>query len=414
MLQETVLARRVMSMVLAGGEGSRLAPLTRDRAKPAVPFGGHYRLIDFALSNLVNGGFRRIAVLTQYKSHSLDVHLSRTWRMSTLTGNYVTSIPAQMRLGKQWFTGSADALHQNLNLLRDEHPDFVFVFGADHIYRMDPAAMLAQHVQTGAGVTVAGIPVPIEEAHQFGIIERGPTTRIVSFKEKPSEPDPIPGRPSQAFASMGNYLFNASVLEDLLEADAHAEESRRDIGGDIIPRAVDAGIAHVYDFHENRVPGETPGSQGYWRDVGTIDSYHAAQMDLVETEPVFSLYNSDWPILTDVRPYPPTKLVPSASGAGQVSNSILSNGVIITGANISRTVISPRVIVGDGAEVANSVLLDRAEIGAGAVVRNAILDKNVVIDPGAEVGVDPIADAERFTVSEDGIVVVAKGTRVTA
>ncbi len=412
MLQETVLARRVMSMVLAGGEGSRLAPLTRDRAKPAVPFGGHYRLIDFALSNLVNGGFRRIAVLTQYKSHSLDVHLSRTWRMSTLTGNYVTSIPAQMRLGKQWFTGSADALHQNLNLLRDEHPDFIFVFGADHIYRMDPAAMLAQHVQSGAGVTVAGIPVPLKEAHQFGIIERGPTSRIMSFREKPSDPDPIPGRPTHAFASMGNYLFNASVLVDLLEADATSENSGRDIGGDIVPRAVDAGIAHVYDFHENRVPGETDSSRGYWRDVGTIDSYHAAQMDLVETEPVFSLYNSDWPILTDVRPYPPTKLVPSSTGAGQVSNSILSNGVILTGATVVRSVISPRVIVDDGAEVSGTVLMDRSVVNAGAVVRNAIVDKDVVIEAGAQIGVDPVADAERFTVSEGGIVVVPKGTTV--
>ncbi len=410
-----IAARRVLTMVLAGGEGSRLAPLTTDRAKPAVPFGGHYRVIDFALSNLVNGGYRRIAVLTQYKSHSLDVHLSRTWRMSNLLGNYVTSIPAQMRLGKEWFLGSADALHQNLNLLRDEHPDFVLVFGADHIYRMDPSAMLEQHVATGAGVTVAGIPVPLAEASQFGIIEQGPTTRIESFREKPMDPTPIPGVPTHAFASMGNYVFNAPVLVDLLAADAADTESRRDIGGDIIPRAVSAGIAHVYDFSRNEVPGETDRSRGYWRDVGTLDTYYSAQMDLVETEPVFSLYNSDWPIFTDVRPYPPTKVVPSGEyGNGEIVNSILSNGVIVTGGRVLRSVLSPRVRVEGGAEIVGSVLMDRVVVGQRGVVRNAILDKNVVVAPGAEIGVDPVKDAERFTISPEGIVVVPKGTTVTA
>lgn len=410
MMASPVFSRRVLSIVLAGGEGRRLSPLTDGRAKPAVPFGGHYRLIDFALSNLVNGGNRKIVVLTQYKSHSLDVHVSRVWRMSTLLGNYITTVPAQMRAGKRWFLGSADAIFQNLNLLRDEHPDYVFVFGADHIYRMDPAQMLEAHMETGAGVTVAGIPVPIEEAQQFGVIERGATTRIERFAEKPSDPKPLPDDPTKAYASMGNYVFDADALVDLVKQDADREDSAHDLGGNIITAAVEAGIAHVYDFDDNLVPGSTPRDHGYWRDVGTLRSYYEAGMDLIESEPIFNLYNSDWPIFTDVRPYPPTKLVPSGThGAGAVSNAILANGVVVTGAHIDRSILHPRVRIESGAEVSGSILFDRCEVGEGAVIRNAILDKGVVVPPGSSIGVDVDADRERgWTVTDEGITVLPK------
>jgi glucose-1-phosphate adenylyltransferase len=406
--------RQVLSMVLAGGQGSRLHPLTAGRAKPAVPFGGHYRLIDFALSNLVNGGYRRIVVLTQYKSHSLDVHISRTWRMSTLIGNYVTSVPAQMRAGPRWFLGSADAIFQNLNLLRDERPGYVFVFGADHIYRMDPTQMLEQHMESGAGVTVAGIPVPIEDAHQFGVIERGATTRIDRFAEKPDDPKPLPHDSTRAYASMGNYVFDAEVLVDLVTEDATRDDSRHDLGGNIITGAVEAGIAHVYDFDRNEVPGSTERDHAYWRDVGTIRSFYEASMDLVESEPVFNLYNADWPILTDVRSHPPTKLVASGTyGAGTVANAVLANGVILTGARVERSVVHSQVRVEGGAEVTGSVLFDRCQIGEQAVVRNAILDKNVVVPPGYEIGIDHDLDRERgWTVTEDGITVVGKGETI--
>jgi glucose-1-phosphate adenylyltransferase len=405
--------RNVLSVVLAGGEGRRLHPLTAGRAKPAVPFGGHYRLIDFALSNLVNGGFRRVVVLTQYKSHSLDVHLSRTWRMSTLLGNYVTSVPAQMRAGKRWFLGSADAVYQNLNLIRDEHPDYVFVFGADHIYRMDPAQMLEQHMATGADVTVAGIPVPIEEASSFGIIERGEGTRIAAFVEKPEDPPSLPNDPTKAYASMGNYVFTADALVRMVTEDAQLDESAHDLGGNIITRAVEDGVAHVYDFFDNELPGATERDSGYWRDVGTIKSYYDAQMDLVEPEPIFNLYNSDWPIFTDVRPYPPTKLLASGQfGPASVTNAVLANGVIVTGAHIHRSVLHARSRVEGGASVSGSVLFDRVVVGDGATIRNAIIDKNVVIPPGYQIGVDPEMDAERWTVTEDGIVVIPKNAKL--
>lgn len=405
--------RDVFSIVLAGGEGRRLHPLTEGRAKPAVPFGGHYRLIDFALSNLVNGGFFRIAVLTQYKSHSLDVHISRTWRMSTMLGNYVTSVPAQMRAGKRWFLGSADAIYQNLNLIGDEHPEHVFVFGADHIYRMDPTQMLEQHIVSGAGVTVAAIPVPIGDATQFGIIEPAADGRIERFVEKPLEPRSIPGRPDLAYASMGNYVFSTEALVELVSADAERDDSLHDLGGNIINDAVNAGIARVYDFADNEVPGATDRDRGYWRDVGTIRAYYEATMDLVEPEPIFNLYNSDWPIFTDVRPYPPTKLVPSGTyGDGRVLNSLLANGVVLTGAHVERSVVHPRVRVEGGAEVAGSVIFDRCVIGERAVVHNAILDKGVVVPPGTEIGVDPIADAERGWTVSGGITVIGKNAEI--
>jgi glucose-1-phosphate adenylyltransferase len=414
-VSQTANPRRVISMVLAGGEGKRLMPLTRDRAKPAVPFGGQYRLIDFALSNLVNGGFRKIVVLTQYKSHSLNVHLSRTWRMSTLLGNYVTSVPAQMRMGKRWFLGSADAIFQNINIISDESPEHIFVFGADHIYRMDPRQMLEDHVATGAGVTVAGIRVPIEQASSFGIIERGATTKIDRFREKPSDPTSVPDDPSMVLASMGNYVFRTDVLLDLIHEDSLNDDSKHDVGGDLIPALVDKGEAHVYDFTTNAVPGVTDREHAYWRDVGTLDSYFEAHMDLVSVDPVFNLYNVDWPILTSDVTAPPAKVVAVAEhGPGQVADSLLSNGVVISGGYVRSSVLSPWVRVDPGAVLEGTVLLDGVVVGEGAQLRNVIVDKNVQIPPGAQVGFDVERDVARgFELSDGGVVAIAKNTEIT-
>mgnify|MGYP001811768947 FL=1 len=407
---------KVLSIVLAGGVGKRLMPLTSVRAKPAVIHGGQYRLIDFALSNLVNGGFRRIVVLTQYKSHSLDVHISRTWRLSSILGNYVTSVPAQMRLGPQWFAGSADALFQNMNLVRDEKPSHIFVFGADHIYRMDPNQMLRQHINSGAGVTVAGIRVPIEEANQFGVIDKAKdSTMITAFLEKPEEPVGLPDAPDQVFASMGNYVFSTDVLVDILHADAASSQSSRDLGGDIIPALVSSGEAHVYDFTENAIPGETPRDRHYWRDVGTLDSYYAANMDLVDPHPIFNLYNEEWPVHTSYpATLPPAKIVAHGEfGAGKVANSMISPGTIITGATVEHSVLSPHVRIEPGAVVENSILFDGVTVAAGAEVRNAILDKNLVVPRNRKIGDDAERDAEEFTVSEGGVVAIRKGTDIS-
>ncbi|HLH46900.1 MAG TPA: glucose-1-phosphate adenylyltransferase [Acidimicrobiales bacterium] len=405
---------RVLAIVLAGGEGKRLMPLTLDRAKPAVPFGGQYRLVDFALSNLVNGGFLKVVVLTQYKSHSLDIHVTRTWRMSTLLGNYVTPVPAQMRRGRQWFAGSADAVFQNLNIIGDEQPEHVCVFGADHIYRMDPRAMLEQHLATGAGVTVAGIRVPRSEARQFGVITAGEATRIARFDEKPEHPPGLPDAPDQVFASMGNYLFRTEALVEALYADAANDASRHDMGGDVVPALVNAGDAHVYDFATNVVPGATERDQGYWRDVGTLDSYYEASMDLVSVHPVFNLYNRDWPIYTAGSQMPPAKFVfDDDDRRGQAFDSLVSPGVIVAGGTVRRSVLSPGVRIEPGALVEDSVLMDGVVVRQGAVVRRAIVDKNVDIAAGAHLGGEPAVDASRFTVSPRGVVVVGKGEKVT-
>jgi glucose-1-phosphate adenylyltransferase len=402
---------QVLSMVLAGGEGKRLMPLTRDRAKPAVPFGGHYRLIDFALSNLVNAGYRRIVVLTQYKSHSLNVHLSLTWRMSTLLGNYVTSVPAQMRVGQRWFMGSADAIYQNLNIVSDEQPDYIFVFGADHIYRMDPAQMLQAHIESGAGATVAGIRVPRKEASAFGIIELdGNSTRIARFWEKPADPPATPDDPETSLASMGNYVFTTEALLEQVLEDADDDDSRHDVGGNLIPKLVAKGVVDCYDFGRNEVPGLGSRERGYWRDVGTLDSYFEAHMDLVSADPIFSLYNDSWPIYTQMQTNAPAKIVAVAEhGAGEIADSVLSNGVILSGAYVRRTVASPGVRVEPGAVVDGAILMDNVRVGAGAVLRNVIIDKNVVVPPGTKIGVDPEKDPERFTISDGGVVAVPKG-----
>ena len=404
----------MLSIVLAGGEGKRLFPLTADRAKPAVPFAGHYRLIDFALSNLANANYLRMVVLTQYKSHSLGLHLSRTWRMSTLLDTYVTMVPAQMRHGPKWFSGSADAIFQNLNIINDDRPDYVSVFGADHIYRMDPRQMVNAHIASGAGVTVAGIRVPRSQGSSFGVIEAGIGTKIEAFLEKPNDPPGIPDAPEEVFASMGNYVFTTPALIDALTDDAEDEDSQNDLGGDIIPAMVKAGQAHIYDFNTNEVPGATDRDRGYWRDVGTLDSYYEAHTDLVSIHPVFNLYNRDWPIFTSLPQMPPAKFVFEEGGrAGRALNSLVSPGAIVSGALVRGSVISPGVVVESYALVEDSVLMHDVVVGEGAVVRRAILDKHVVVPPGARIGVDPVADARRFTMSPGGIAVVGKGGRIS-
>ncbi len=402
----------VLGLVLAGSAGKRLAPLTDDRAKSAVPFGGLYRLVDFALSNLVNAGIRKICVLTQYKSHSLDRHITTTWRLNSLLSNYVAPVPAQQRLGPRWQTGSADAIYQSLNLIRSEQPDLVAVFGADDVYRMDPAQMISAHLEWGAGVTVAGIPVPRASASSFGVVQAAfDGHSIEAFLEKPAAPPALPGRPDQALAAMGNYIFDRSVLEDVLHADALDESSGHSIGGDIMPRLVRSGVAHVYDFLQNKVPGSSGSDHGYWREVGTVDSYFAAHMDLCAVEPEFNLYNEQWPILTSVPPLPPAKFVlDEGDRVGIAVNSVVGNGVIVSGGTVRSSVLSPGVRVGERASVGRSVLLDCVRVEPGAVVENAILDKNVVVRSGASVGVSAERDAERgFTVSSGGVTVVGKG-----
>jgi glucose-1-phosphate adenylyltransferase len=397
----------VLGIVLAGGAGKRLAPLTDDRAKPAVPFGGNYRLVDFVLSNLVNAEIRQIAVLTQYKSHSLDRHITQTWRMSSLLGNYVTPVPAQQRLGPRWYTGSADAIFQSLNLIYDERPEIVVVFGADHVYRMDPGQMVDQHVQTGAGVTIAGLRVPRRDATEFGVIDADAAGKVRGFLEKPADPPALPDSPEESFASMGNYVFTTEALLESLRKDAEDESSVHDMGGSIMPMLADAGEAWVYDFSTNIVPGATERDHGYWRDVGTIDAYFDAHMDLVSVTPVFNLYNDRWPIYTLPPQLPPAKFVLG----GRAEESMVSAGAIIGGGSVHNSVVSPGVRVERGARVEDSVLMDGVYIGEGAYVRRAILDKNVVVPPWARIGVDHAADKDRYHVSAGGVTVLGKGAR---
>lgn len=399
----------VLAIVLAGGEGKRLFPLTEDRAKPAVPFGGSYRLIDFVLSNLVNAGYLKIAVLTQYKSHSLDRHISQAWNLSGPTSQYIASVPAQQRRGKRWYNGSADAIVQSLNLIYDEKPDYVIVFGADHVYRMDPQQMVQEHIATGLDCSVAGIRVPRSEATAFGCIQADGMGTITEFLEKPDNPPSTPDDPNMTYASMGNYVFTADALIEALLKDEENENSDHDMGGDIIPYFVERGQAHVYDFMANDVPGSTERDHGYWRDVGTIDSFYEAHMDLISVHPIFNLYNNHWPIhSTDESNLPPAKFVQN----GIAQSSMVAPGCIISGGTVRNSVLSSDVHVADGASVEGSVLLPGVRVGKGAVVRHAILDKNVVVSEGAIIGCDRERDESRFKVSDGGVVVVGKNETV--
>ncbi|RJT76490.1 glucose-1-phosphate adenylyltransferase [Arthrobacter cheniae] len=405
--------KKVLAVVLAGGEGKRLMPLTADRAKPAVPFAGSYRLIDFALSNLVNSGYLQIVVLTQYKSHSLDRHISETWRMSTQLRNYIASVPAQQRRGKSWFLGSANAIYQSLNLIHDAQPDIVVVIGADHVYRMDFAQMVDAHVKSGASVSVAAVRQPMNLVDQFGVIEvdQSDPGRIAAFVEKPDSTPGLPDDPNSFLASMGNYVFTTDALVKALEDDAARLDTKHDMGGDIIPYFVERNDAAVYDFTQNDIPGATDRDRQYWRDVGTMDSYYDANMDLISPLPLFNLYNLQWPIYTRQSVSPPAKFVRSSSGkSGEAHDSIVSAGVVVSGGAVQSSVLATDVFIAESAEVTGSVLLDKVNVGAGAVVRRAIVDKNVRIPPGARIGVDAELDRRRgFAVTESGLTIISKG-----
>lgn len=410
-------APRVLAIVLAGGEGKRLMPLTAERAKPAVPFGGTYRLIDFALSNIVNSGYLRSVVLTQYKSHSLDRHVTKTWRMSTLLGNYVVPVPAQQRMGKNWYLGSADAIYQSLNLLDDEKPDIVVVVGADHVYRMDFSQMVDAHIASGAPLTVAGIRQPLSLADQFGVIQADPDNPrlIKEFLEKPTDAVGLEDSPDEVLASMGNYVFNTDALIAAVKADAEDDSSRHDMGGDIVPAFVSRGEAALYDFIENDVPGSSDRDRDYWRDVGTLDAYYEANRDLISISPVFNLYNDEWPVYTGYVGLPPAKFVhASPERIGLATDSVISPGVVVSGGEVHGSIVAPGCRINSWSRVNESVLLDNVVVRRRAQVNRAILDKNVIIEEDASVGMNRELDVARgFTVTPGGITVVPKGTIVT-
>jgi glucose-1-phosphate adenylyltransferase len=406
---------KTLAMVLAGGEGRRLDPLTRERAKPAVPFGGRYRIIDFVLSNFANSGILKMKVLTQYKSDSLNTHVMRAWRLSPMLNQYVDLVPAQMRTGQEWYRGSADAIYQNLNLITDEEPDDVFVFGSDHIYRMDVNQMLDFHKDSGAECTVAAIPMPIEECHQFGIIEVSEAGRMIGFEEKPKNPKHMPGNPKMCLVSMGNYLFRTEALVREIVKDAAREDSPHDFGKSIIATLYKESLVFVYDFARNQVPGQGEKERGYWRDVGTIDTYYQVNMDLVDVDPVFNLYNDRWPIYTMAPSAPPAKFVfndVANKRVGTATDTLVSEGCIISGGEVHRSVLSPKVRVNSYCTVEQSILFEGVIVGRHCRIKRAIIDKNVEIPPNTVIGHDLEEDKKRFHVTENGIVVIPKGMRI--
>jgi glucose-1-phosphate adenylyltransferase len=408
----------LLAMILAGGEGRRLDPLTRERAKPAVPFGGRYRIVDFVLSNFANSGILKMKVLVQYKSDSLNTHVQRAWRLTSLLNQYVEIVPAQMRVGPKWFEGSADAIYQNLNIITDEEPELTYVFGADHVYRMDVRQMLAFHHQKKADLTVAAIPIPIAEAHDFGIIEVDADGRMIGFVEKPkSGAKTMPGDPTRCLASMGNYLFTTDVLVQEIVRDAADPNSAHDFGKSIVAGMYERKRVYVYDFATNVVPGQSERERGYWRDVGSLDAYYQANIDLVDVDPVFSLYNDRWPIYTIQYNLPPAKFVFANEKAGRIgraTDSLISEGCIVSGGQVNRSILSPKVRINSYAQVDDSILFENVNIGRHCRIRKAIIDKHVDIPPGTSIGYDHEEDRKRFHVTDSGIVIIPKGMRLQA
>lgn len=400
-------------MILAGGEGKRLYPLTKDRAKPAVPFGGRYRIIDFVLNNFINSGFFKIKVLTQYKSDSLNKHITRCWALSPFLNQYVDLAPAQMRTGSDWYRGTADAIYQNVFHITDEDPDYVCIFGGDHIYKMDVSQMLDYHKEKGADLSISAIPIPISEAHEFGIIEVDDDWRLINFVEKPKDkPKSIPGNPDMCLASMGNYIFNKNILLEALNRDEEIKESSHDFGKNVIPMLLrDGKKIYIYNFNDNSFPGMTDTERGYWRDVGSIDAYWQANMDLLAYDPELNLYSQDWPLRTFNYNYPPAKFIwEEGERVGMATNSMVSEGCVVSGGGLSRCVLSPKVKVNSYSQISESILMENVEIGRHSKIKKAIIDKNVIVPPNTRIGFNHEEDIKRgFHVSPNGVTVVPKG-----
>ena len=400
-------------MILAGGEGKRLFPLTKDRAKPAVPFGGRYRIIDFVLNNFINSGFFKIKVLTQYKSDSLNKHITRGWALSPFLNQYVDLAPAQMRTGIDWYRGTADAIYQNVFHITDEDPDYVCIFGGDHIYKMDVSQMLNYHKEKDADLSISAIPIPIEEAHEFGIIEVDDDWKLVNFVEKPQyRPKSIPGNPDMCLASMGNYIFNKDILLDALNRDEEIKDSSHDFGKNVIPMLLKEGKnIYIYNFHDNTFPGISERERGYWMDVGSIDAYWQANMSLLDYDPELNLYSLDWPLRTFNYNYPPAKFIwEEGERVGMATNSMVSEGCIVSGAGLSRCILSPKVKVNSYSQISSSILMENVEVGRYSKIKKAIIDKNVTIPPNSRIGFNREEDIARgFHVSPGGVTVVPKG-----
>ena len=407
---------KVIGMVLAGGKGSRLSPLTQKRTKPAVPFGSKYRIIDFALNNMINSEIFGMYVLTQFKAQSLTEHIQRNWRFGSFLSDYfITLAPAQMYLyeeiGAEWYRGTADAIYQNLHLVENNDADLVAIFSGDHIYKMDIRQMIQDHLDSRADISIAAYPTPIEECNRFGVLQVDSNYQITDFQEKPENPTPIPDRPTHGLASMGNYIFNVDALKSLLDTDAANQMSEHDFGNNVLPLALEQGYKiKAYDFASNNIPGQH-GPNTYWRDVGTIDSYWEASMDLVDISPEFDLYNYDWPLRTSSEYSPPAKFVHEEDGrTGQAINSMVAGGVIVSGATLRKSLVSRRVDVRSHSLIENSVIFGDCSVGRHCTIRNTIIDKNVNVPEGTQVGVNLDDDKARgFTVTDSGIVVIPKG-----